>query len=43
MESLLITIKAIISEDGRLGPRKAYTLASAKSSYMNMLSVHGWH
>jgi ubiquitin-protein ligase len=43
MESLLITIKAIISEDGRLGPQKAYTLASAKSSYMNMLSVHGWH
>ena len=43
MESLLITIKAIISEDGRLGPRKAYTLESAKSSYKNMLSVHGWH
>ncbi len=43
MESLLITIKAIISEDGRLGPRRAYTLESAKSSYKNMLSVHGWH
>ncbi len=43
MESLLINIKAIISEDGRLGPRKAYTLESAKSSYKNMLSVHGWH
>jgi len=42
MESLLITIKAIISEDGRLGPNRVYSLETAKNSYKNMLQVHGW-
>ncbi len=45
MESLLITIKAIISEDGRLETTQTsrYGLSEAKASYANMLKVHGWN
>ena len=44
MESLLVTLKAVISEDGRLDLDNAsqYNLDSAKNSYINMLRVHGW-
>ncbi len=42
VESLIITVKAIISEDGRLGGCATYNLANAKNSYANMLRVHGW-
>lgn len=45
IESLIISIKAIISEDGRLDARNGsdYSLEMAKNSYSNMLKVHGWN
>ena len=45
MESLLISIKAIISEDGRLEGRNGhsrYNKKNAEDSHKRVLKAHGW-
>lgn len=44
MESLLISLKAIISEDGRLNglENSRYTKKNAVSGYNRVLQAHGW-